>query len=328
MVPATQATKSAALGEELKRHERFLVGLCYRMLGSLADAEDVVQETFVRALSHPPARRDEPLRPWLLKVAMNLGRDALRRRKRRGYVGPWLPSPVEEEAEPPSVEVSGAQGTEGRYDLLESVSLAFLLALEALTPSQRAVFLLREVAEYSVTETAEALGMSEANVKTTHHRARKALDGYEEGKTRPSADVVARSSEALQRFLQGLSTGDGAAVISLLAPEAVALSDGGGEFLAARVVVRGAEKVAKMYLGLTQKHGRGETRYALRMLNGLPALVAERVAPKAGEAPRFVIQVEVDGSGRITMVYSVLATAKMRGWLASAPAAVAQDARG
>src|SRR5207249_6583174 len=121
-----------------EQHRRFLWGLCYRMTGSAADAEDVVQDTFVRAIEHPPRRTEEPLRPWLVKVALNLARDLLRRRRRREYVGPWLPSPLEtdwssqgatadRERDPPSHEPATL---EGRYDLLESVSFAFLVALE------------------------------------------------------------------------------------------------------------------------------------------------------------------------------------------------------
>ena len=109
-------------------------------------------------------------------------------------------APIEAEAEPPSVEIGGALGTEGRYDLMESVSFAFLLALEALTPQQRAVLLLRDVFDYSVEESARVLGLSEANVKTTHHRARKALAPYEAQRCRPSPALIARSGEALQRF--------------------------------------------------------------------------------------------------------------------------------
>src|SRR5215468_10628771 len=172
-------------------HRRFLWGLCYRMTGSAADADDVVQDTFVRAMQHPPQRADLPLRPWLTKVALNLSRDVLRRRKRRDYVGPWLPSPIETDQEaggPPSHEpvVDGLHTLEGRYDLLESVSFAFLIALERLTPTARAVLLLRDVFDYSVKETAGALDRSEANVKTTHHRARQTMAAYNGVRLPPS----------------------------------------------------------------------------------------------------------------------------------------------
>ena len=174
------AALSSIVTEDLfTQHQRFLWGLCYRLTGSAADADDLVQETFVRTIERPPARMKDPLRPWLVRVAMNLGRDLLRRRRRAPYKGPWLPSPIETngqdlfpreevalplgeialplgEVAPPSHEVVFEGGsTEGRYELLESVSFAFLLALEVLTPQQRAVLLLRDVFDYSVRETAD-----------------------------------------------------------------------------------------------------------------------------------------------------------------------------
>src|SRR5262249_13064147 len=136
-------------------HRLFLWGLCYRITGSAADADDVVQDTFVRALQSSRERPDDPRR-WLTRIAVNAARDVLRRRKRRAYVGPWLPTPIETASDdvPPSHEpaLHGEHTLEGRYDLLESVSLAFLQALEALTPTQRAVLLLCDVFDYSAAE--------------------------------------------------------------------------------------------------------------------------------------------------------------------------------
>src|SRR5918999_880258 len=151
---------------------RVLWGMCYRMTGNAADADDLVQETFVRAIERSPRRLDQPLRPWLVRVAMNLSRDHLRARRRRGYKGPWLPSPVptgemcEPQETPASYEPPAPpdESPAARYDLMESVSFAFLLALEALTPSQRAVLLLRDVFDYSTEESAAALDLTEANV--------------------------------------------------------------------------------------------------------------------------------------------------------------------
>ena len=168
---------------------RFVWALCYRMTGSAADADDLVQETFLRAIERPPARTDKPWRPWLVRVAMNLARDVLRRRRRFAQRQPWLPSPIEtgDESAPPAYELPPESGspTEGRYELLESVSFAFLLALEALTPGQRAVLLLRDVFDYCVRETADALGMNEPAVKTTHHRARRAMAALRPRALRP-----------------------------------------------------------------------------------------------------------------------------------------------
>lgn len=287
-----------------------LWGVCYRMTGCAADADDLVQETFVRAMERPPARTEEPLAPWLLRVAVNLGRDALRKRRRRGYVGPWLPAPIEAD-EVASFELEGEGGTEGRYDLVESVSFAFLLALEVLTPNQRAVLLLRDVLDRSVRETAEALGMSEANVKVIHHRARLALAPYEASRasTRPTADVAKSNAAALERFMIALGAGDEAALTSVFADGAQAWNDGGGEVMAARKIVGGAERVARLYLGLMRKTSPVE-RLAIRAMNGVPMLVAERTA-RGGEAARFVIGCDVDAGGRITRLYTVLATRKL-----------------
>jgi len=161
-----------------KEHERFLWGVCYRMTGNAADADDLVQETFVRAMRHPPARIDDCLRPWLVRIAINLGRDLLRRRKRQAYEGVWLPSPIETgdlAAAPVQEPRDERSDPASRYDMLESVSFAFLLALEALTPTQRAVLLLRDVFDYSTAETAQALDLTEANVKVTLLRARRRM---------------------------------------------------------------------------------------------------------------------------------------------------------
>lgn len=306
-VPGAQAS---ALAESYREHERFLWALSYRLTGSAADADDIVQETFVRAIERPPARQDEPVRPWLTRVALNLGRDALRRRRRRAYDGPWLPSPIETEPELPSFEIPGKDGTEGRYDLLESTSFAFLVALEALTPQQRAVLLLRDVFDYSVQETAEALGISEGSVKTTHHRARRALAPYDRERCRPSPALVQRSSEALARFLQTLATGDVAAIEALFSEGARTISDAGGEFKAARHVITGANKVARLFVGLSRIGG-DWLRSELRIMNGLPAIVAERRPSSDKLAARVVLQCELDESGRIKAVYLVLASNKL-----------------
>jgi RNA polymerase sigma-70 factor (ECF subfamily) len=102
---AADATLGPQVADAFRANERHLWGLCYRMTGSAADADDLVQETFTRALARPPAKRDDPWRPWLVRVAMNLAHDTLRRRRRRRYVGPWLPSPVEaDDDEPPAYE--------------------------------------------------------------------------------------------------------------------------------------------------------------------------------------------------------------------------------
>ncbi|APR80951.1 RNA polymerase sigma-70 factor, ECF subfamily protein [Minicystis rosea] len=288
-------------------HGRYLWSLCYRLTGSAADADDLLQETWLRAIERPPAREADPIRPWLVRVALNLGRDLLRARRRRAYDGPWLPSPIEPDEEP---EIAApVHGAESRYELVESVTFAFLLALEALTPNQRAVLLLCDVFDYSVREAAELLDLSEPNVKVLHHRARRVLAAYDRDRMERTPELVARTGEALQRFLGAIAMGDASALQATLAAEARQMSDGGGEFFAARVQVTGRAKVAQLFLGL-RKQGPPPLRYVVRMLNGLPAFVVERPAVSR-MAPRFIVQCEIDEAGLIRTVYTVLATRKL-----------------
>ena len=305
-----------ALARAFDAHRPLLWGLGYRLTGNAADADDVVQETFVRALARPPARPGDPWRPWLVKVALNVGRDLLRRRRRRGYEGPWLPSPVETtEGDPPSFEpgTDGA-GPAARYDLLESVSLAFLLALEALTPAQRAALLLRDVFDYSVRETAAALAMSEANVKTTHLRARRAMAAYDRDRRPSSHDGFACTRRALEGFLDCLMRGDAAGLEALLARDVRMVSDGGGEFVSARRPVLGREKVVRFYASLRAKAAALALplpRIELRPLNGLPAAVLRFPPLPRPYAPVVVLQARLDGEGRIAELLNVSATAKL-----------------
>jgi RNA polymerase sigma-70 factor (ECF subfamily) len=304
------------LAQAFDAERSFLWGLCYRLTGSAADADDIVQDTFVRALERPPARTDEPWRPWLVRVALNRGRDVLRYRRRRHYEGPWLPSPIET-ADEERVAAGTEDRPDARYDLLESVSLAFLLALEALTPAQRAVLLLRDVFDYSVREAADALELGEANVRTTHLRARRAMESYDRRRARLDPETQQRTAEALERFLTCLAQGDVAGVEDLLSTAVRSLSDGGGEFHGARVPVLGRDKVARLYLGLSRKASGGQ--FELRMLNGLPAVVAHIPDSGAGWARRIAFQCLLDDDGKIVAVYAILASRKLSAL--SAPAA-------
>jgi RNA polymerase sigma-70 factor (ECF subfamily) len=308
---SVQAVHAAAT-REFQAHRQFLWALCYRMTGSAADADDLVQDTFVRAIERPPVDMRDGWRAWLSRVATNLAIDALRRRKRREYIGPWLPAPVDtgDEASPPAHEVASAEvSTERRYDLIESVSVAFLLALEHLTPRQRAVLILRDVFDYTVQETAKALDLTQANVKVTHHRARQAMKGYEDTCLRPTREHQARTAERLREFLVCLQNQDVAGVEAMLAKDARAVSDSAGEFYAARQAILGRKNVARLLLGLAAKRPNTD-RLAFRMLNGLPALVVESPAPR-GFAPRFVFQIEIGPDGAIAAVNTVLAARKL-----------------
>jgi RNA polymerase sigma-70 factor (ECF subfamily) len=290
--------------EVYREHGRFIWGLCYRMTGSTVDADDLLQETFARALASPPRDTTAPWRPWLVRVAVNLARDRLRQRKRSGYVGPWLPAPIET-----GEAANEESGPEHRYGLLESVSFAFLMACEALTPRQRAVLLLRDVLDYSVEETARALAMRASNVKTTHHRARAAMEAYDARRRPPSRSLQERTRAALERFAEALASGDVTRVEALLHPTATTSTDGGGDYHAALRVVVGSSRVARLYVGLMKRQPPG--RFAFRWLNGLPALWVEVDNPPPRIAPRVVFRCEIGDDDRIEQIHLVLARAKL-----------------
>ena len=294
-------------------HKRFLWGMCYRMTGSAADADDIVQDTFVRALEKPPADMEAPLRPWLVKVAINLSRDQLRRRRRREYVGPWLPSPVLTEDDD-GVILDLRADTEStpvtRYDLMESVSMAFLLALEALTPAQRAVLILRDVFDYSTNETAEALEMSEANIKVTLHRARRTIDSYDKNRVANFSQRAHELREILQRFLSLLTTGDVQGLKKMLAADVVLVSDGGGEVNALAAPMYGREKVLRLIEKLYEAN-REVTSTSLREVNGEPTILVDRSRVRPGHASFFSMHCELDEGSQIRRFNFVFAPSKL-----------------
>jgi RNA polymerase sigma-70 factor (ECF subfamily) len=303
-----------AIESAFRAHRRALWGMLYRLTGSAPDSDELVQETFVRLLERPPADLERAIKPWLLKVAMNLGLDSLRARRRRAYIGPWLPTPVEIEdaSEVPAFEPVTAAGvsTEGRYDLLESVSLAFLVALEALTPRQRAVLLLRDVFDYSVEDTAAALGITAANVKTVHHRARRAMDRYDARRVPIDERKRNATRDAVERFVSGLASRDLGKIEALLNEDAREISDGAGEYLAALRPIVGARNVARFFLGISSDPS---YRYTMRSLtlNGLPALLVTLENPPPRVAPRFVLAIDADLEGTIRDLYTVVAPRKI-----------------
>lgn len=314
MSHGSEGSALASLEQAFERHRGFLWGLSYRMTGSAADADDVVQETFARAIERPPRDTTAAWRPWLTRVALNLNRDTLRRRRRRSYVGPWLPAPIETtDTAVPAYEPAFEDGrsTEGRYDLLESVSYAFLVAIEALTPKQRGVLLLRDVFDYSVAEAAEALGLSDMNVKTTHHRARQAMSNYDESRCRPTREYRERVQSAVARLMAGLASGDQKAIEAVLAPDAVAVSDGAGEFHAARKLIVGRSRVATFYRKIFARRAQC-VEAELREINGALGVVGIFHDQHPHEPPRFVGAFDVDEQGLLTRLYTVVATGKLQ----------------
>jgi RNA polymerase sigma-70 factor (ECF subfamily) len=232
-----------------------------------------VQESFARLLAQPAQKLPEP-GPWLARVATNLSVDALRRRRRRSYTGPWLPSPLEEDAAD-ALFASDGPSPEARYGLAESATYAFLLALEALSPRQRAALILRDVLGHSAREAADALGTSEGSVRVLHLRARKALAGYDAERCVPDAALQARHREALQRFLACLLAQDAAGLEALLSESVSTLTDSAGEFTA------------------------------------LPALFVTLARPVRRQAPRTLLRLELDAADRIRAIHAILAPRKL-----------------
>ena len=287
-------------------------GLCYRMTGNAADAEDIVQDTFVRALEKPPANTQAPWTPWLAKVALNLSRDRLRRRRRQQYFGPWLPSPVrsdnhdQQPIEPATSEPSPV----ARYDLRESITLAFLVALEALTPTQRAILLLRDVFDYSTLETAETLDMTESNVKVTLHRARQIMQAYDKRQVSHLSERAETLQVTLERFLSRLAAGDVESLKQMLAADVVLVTDGGGEINALGEPVYGRDKVLRLIEKLYEA-SREVTTTSLQILNGEPAILVYRDPVKPGHASFFTMHCELNESLQMQRLHFVFAPTKL-----------------
>jgi RNA polymerase sigma-70 factor (ECF subfamily) len=314
--PAHERVVAADLTAVLRRdfilHRDFLWGLCYRMTGSAADADDLVQDTFERAARHAPPDTETSLRAWLSRVALNLSCDQLRRRKLQPYRGTWLPEPVPTD----QLRANAPDSTraDARYELLESATLAFLCALEALSPKQRAVLLLRDVFDYSVRETAAALAQSEANVKTSLHRARHAMQAYDQQRCVPTPALHERTLRTLQRFLLALSTDNVRSIEALLREDVVAYNDAGDDYVAARKPVIGRQKVALFHRKITTlaDFANKPARMGIADINGLPTLVSEYEPGRADFAPRQLLSIVVDADGCIQQVHGVLARNKLQ----------------
>ena len=301
----------AAAPELYDAQRRRLWGLAYRLTGSDADADEAVQEAFTRFLERPPPP-GQPAHAWLVRVTANLALDALRRRRRRAYPGPWLPSPVErDDADWLDTFASDSPDAERRYDLLESSSYAFLVALEALRPRERAVLIVRDVLGRPAAECAELLGTTEGNVRVLHLRARKALAGYDRARCVPTPELRARHRAALEKLLAALLAQDVETVESLLAESVTTTTDAGGEFTALAKRMNGRARVARFYLQAALMRRDSEPRVAIRMANGMPAAAIALGRPLRRQAPRTLFQIQLDAEGRISAIHSVLASRKL-----------------
>ncbi|MFD5800666.1 RNA polymerase sigma-70 factor [Streptomyces sp. NPDC127020] len=270
-------------------HRPVLLGVAYRMLGRLADAEDVVQEAWLRWSAADRSTVREP-RGYLVRVTTRLAIDRLRQIRSRGetYVGPWLPEPY--------VTDFGdtVPDTAERAVLADSVSLAVLVVLESLSPLERAVFVLREAFGYPYAEIAAMLERGEAAVRQLAGRARRHVD-----ERRPRYDVdPAQRRDLTERFLAAAAGGDLAGLMELLAPDVRLVGDSGGKSKAPLRVLESSEKVARFLQGAARKSV-PDFSYRFLEINGGPALLA-----LSGGKPDSVFQIEV-ADGRIQSVYII-----------------------
>jgi RNA polymerase sigma-70 factor (ECF subfamily) len=268
------------MSDPFLQHRPNLFALAYRMLGSAAEAEDIVQEAWLRWRE---AENVESPKAWLSTVVARLCLDALKsaRARRETYVGPWLPEPIA--TSPDEIDP-------------ESVSLAFLTVLERLTPVERAAYLLHAVFDYSHSEVASMLGKDEASVRQIFHRAKARVT-----EQRPR---FAASKEAHARLLEGFAQaclrGDVEGLRAMLAEDVVAWSDGGGKRRAALKPVYGSDAVARLFIGLVKK-GSVEGREILHVeVNGWPAL-----AGNFQGTIDTVVAIQTDGA-KIYAVYVVV----------------------
>jgi len=271
-----------------EQHRPRLFGVAYRMLSSRADAEDVLQEAYLR---WHRASVDEIRSPeaWLVTATTRLCIDRLRlaREAREVYVGPWLPEPLVSEASPPA---------DAQLDVASSLSIAFLVVLERLAPEERAAFLLHEVFDSDYGEIAQILGKSEAACRQIVSRARKRVR-----ENRPRMDVSEMARRAvLDRFVSAVQTQDKEALLALFAETATWTSDGGGKARAALKVIRGRDRVVRFVMGVLARHT-DKFSFAPVTVNGEAGL-----AIRTPDGTLFsVISARTDGT-RILDMFTVL----------------------
>ncbi len=246
--------------ETFNQYRPLMLSVAYRMLGSVMDAEDIVQEAFLR-WSRTQADEVQSAKAYLSTIVTRLCIDQLRsaQAQREVYVGPWLPEPLLTEQFPDVADT---------IEKADSLSLAFLVVLESLSPVERAVFLLREIFDYDYPEVAQIVGKSEANCRQMVHRARQHLVAH-----RPRFDVSPTQREKLTRqFFAACTQGDLPGLIGLLTEDIVLTADGGGKASAATRPVYGPNNVARFVIGLAKK-APAATVYRFAQINGQPGLL-------------------------------------------------------
>ncbi len=251
-----------AEADVVQQHRTHLLGVAYRLTGSLADAQDAVQEAWLRLARLPDADRAAIRDPrgWLTTVVGRLCLDRLRSAavQRERYVGPWLPEPLMTQLEGPADPLDEVVRDEG-------VRMAALVVLERLTPEQRVAFVLHDALSVPFAEIADVLGCSVPAARQHASRARRTVASAD-----PPARVgLAEQRRVLDAFLAALASGDLAALVGLLHPDAAVIGDGGGKERTAHRPIRGADKVARFILGLLERYGPGRLGAArLVLVNG------------------------------------------------------------
>ncbi len=290
--------------EHVSEHRAYLVSVAYRMLSSVADAEDVVQEAFIRYMKE--ARDDvRAPRAFLTTIVTRLCLDRMKdaHHKRVDYVGPWLPEPLMTSTMT-STMTSATPDAADNMMVLQSISQAFLVMLERLTPLQRAVLLLHDVFDYDHKDIAAIVERDVAAVRKTLERARRDVQQH-----RPRfAPTTAAHRRMVEAFAMALMSSDTAALSQVLAADVVATSDGGGKANAARNAIVGSDHVARFFIGISKMPAvAGKNVGAVVAdVNGWPALVVT-----LDDVPYTVIQLETDGE-TIYAVRSVLNPDKLR----------------
>ncbi|MEV6651676.1 RNA polymerase sigma factor SigJ [Streptomyces sp. NPDC051219] len=280
-----------------EEHRPVLTGVAYRMLGRVADAEDVVQDAWLRWSAADRGDVQQP-RAYLVRITTRLAIDRLRQvqSRREAYVGPWLPEPLVTDFGPTLPD------TAEQAVLADSVSLAVLVVLESLSPLERAVFVLREAFGFPFAEIATALGRGEAAVRQLAGRARRHVD---ERKPRYDVDPAERRAFT-ERFLAAAGGGDLEALMSLLAPDVRLVGDSGGKAKAPLRVIETADKVGRFLVGVA-KQAAADVEFRFLEINGGPALLV-----LSGGRPDSVFQLEV-ADGRIQCIYAVRNPDKLTG---------------
>ena len=297
--------------DSFEPYRRRLLGLAYRMLGSMADAEDAVQDTYLRWHGTDRNKVSDP-RAFLMTTTTRICLDMLTsaRARHEEYVGPWLPEPVVDTA---------ALAPDSRTELAEDLSIALLLTLDRLSPPERAAFLLHDVFDFSFSEVAPALERSEPACRQLAARARahvRALRPRAAIAPASSGAIEAKHAQLLSAFMAATQAGDLEALTKLLASDARVVTDGGGKVRAAQEVIEGADRVARFLVEATRKRPdawwRADFTLRVASVNGLPGVIVD-----APEGPVQTAAFEIDGDV-IRALYVVRNPDKLR-HLATAP---------